>query len=49
MGWMTGVQFLAGAGIVSLSRHVQTSTGAYPAFCTMDIRGSFPRSKVART
>jgi len=31
MGWVTGVPFMIGAGIFSLSKRVQADYGAHPA------------------
>jgi hypothetical protein len=40
-------RFLAGAGNFSLHHRVQNGSGAYPAFCPMSNRGSFPGGKAA--
>jgi len=50
MGWMTGVQFPAGAmmGFFSLHHCIYTGSEAHPAYYLMGTRDSFPRSKVAR-
>jgi hypothetical protein len=41
------VRFPAGAGKFSFHHRVQNGSGAHPASYPMDIRGSFPRGKVA--
>jgi len=48
MGWMIGVQFLVGAGNLSLQHHVKAGFGAHPASYTMGTEGSFPGGKAAR-
>jgi hypothetical protein len=40
-----GVRSLAGAKYFSSSLCVQTSSGAYPASCTMGTEGPFPGAK----
>jgi len=42
VGWMTKVQFLAGAGHVCLYHHVQTTSVAYPASYPVGIRTLSP-------
>jgi len=41
------VQFLVGAGNISLHHHVQNGSRAHPASYPMGTRGSFPGGKVA--
>jgi len=36
MDLTSGVQFLAGAGILSLHHHIQTGSGTHPAMSTRD-------------
>jgi len=43
MSWMTRIQSLAGAGILSPCHHVQTGSEAHPAHYPMGTRGYFPR------
>jgi hypothetical protein len=43
----SGVRFPAGAGNFSLNHRVQNGSGAHPASCPMDTRGSFLGGKVA--
>jgi hypothetical protein len=45
-GWL-GVRLPVGVGNFSLHHRVQTSSGAHPASCPMDTRGSFPGGKAA--
>jgi len=42
-----GVQFLVGAGDISLPHHILTGSATHPASYPVDTRDSFPRSKVA--
>jgi hypothetical protein len=44
---MTGVQFLAGAGIFRPRYRIMTGSGAHPAFRSVGTGGSFPGIKVA--
>jgi len=46
MGWMTGVQFLAGAGIFSLCHCVHTGSGAHPASFPMGTSDTFPHLRL---
>jgi hypothetical protein len=39
--WVSGVQFLAGAGNFSLHHRVQNGSGAHPTSYPMGTRGSF--------
>jgi len=48
MGWITRVQFPAGAGTFLLCHFIQKGSGAHPASYPMGSRASFPRSRVAR-
>jgi len=48
MGWMTGIQLLAGAGIFFPCHHIQTSFGAHPASYPMGTGGFYPRGKALR-
>jgi len=48
MGWMTGVQFLAEAGILFLHYSIQTGSGVHPPSCPTGMSGSYPGCKVAR-
>jgi hypothetical protein len=42
MGWMAGLQFLAGPRDFSLLYSTHTSLGAYPASCSVRTRSYFP-------
>jgi len=44
MGWMTRVQFLAGAENFSLHHHVQTGSGSHPASYPMGTGGKMARA-----
>jgi hypothetical protein len=45
MGWIAGVQFLAGASDFSLLHSAQAGSGADSASYPMGTGGSFPRGK----
>jgi len=47
MGWMTRVQFLEGAEILSLCHHIQTRPWAHPASYPVGTSSSFPEGKAA--
>jgi len=43
MGWMTWLQFPAGAGMFSLCHHAQTSFGTLPSLLSSGYWGLFPQ------
>jgi len=45
MDWVTGVQYVAGAGSFSLLHCIQTGCGAHLASYPVDTGNSFPGSK----
>jgi hypothetical protein len=45
--WGSRVQFPAGAGNFSPHHRVQNGSGAHPASCPIETRGSFPGGKAA--